>query len=83
MSQDVTIVGADPVDVLLAIRLDRAGKPLPSSRNIQKFTTACAVTLDAEVARTLASLGIDCDTDPAFENHKELYFWKNADFKDR
>ena len=38
--------------------------------------------MDAEVARILATLGIDVDTDPAFENHKELYYWKNADLED-
>lgn len=38
--------------------------------------------MDHEVARILATFGIDCNTDPAIQYHEELYYWKNADRKD-
>ncbi|MCC1494322.1 bifunctional 3-(3-hydroxy-phenyl)propionate/3-hydroxycinnamic acid hydroxylase [Cognatishimia sp. F0-27] len=82
-SSDVVIVGAGPVGLLLAILLGKGGK---SVTIVEKwpdiYDRPRAVTMDAEVARILATLGIDCDTDPAFENHKELYYWKNADLED-
>ncbi|MDB4213864.1 bifunctional 3-(3-hydroxy-phenyl)propionate/3-hydroxycinnamic acid hydroxylase [Octadecabacter sp.] len=80
---DVTIVGAGPVGLLLAILLGRAGKSVTITEKWPDiYERPRAVTMDAEVARILATLGIDCDTDPAFENHKELYYWKNADLRD-
>jgi len=83
MSQDVIIVGAGPVGLLLAILLGRAGRNVTVVEKWPDiYDRPRAVTMDAEVARILATLGIDCDTDPAFENHKELYYWKNADLKD-
>ena len=84
MSQkDVAIVGAGPVGLLLAILLGRAGKSITVVEKWPEiYDRPRAVTMDAEVARILATLGIDVDTDPAFENHKELYYWKNADLKD-
>ena len=39
--------------------------------------------MDHEVARILATLDIDCDNDPGFEYHDELYYWKNAVLKER
>lgn len=81
--QDVAIVGAGPVGLLLAILLGRAGKAVTVVEKWPEiYDRPRAVTMDAEVARILATLGIDCDTDPAFENHKELYYWKNADLVD-
>ncbi|MDG1530960.1 MAG: bifunctional 3-(3-hydroxy-phenyl)propionate/3-hydroxycinnamic acid hydroxylase [Paracoccaceae bacterium] len=83
MSQDVVIVGAGPVGLLLAILLGREGKSVTVVEKWPEiYDRPRAVTMDAEVARILATLGIDCDNDPAFENHKELYYWKNADLKD-
>ena len=83
MSDDVIIVGAGPVGLLLAILLGRAGRRVTV---VERFTGIYdrprAVTMDAEVARILATLGIDCDSDPDFENHRELYYWKNADLED-
>ena len=83
LNAEVTIVGAGPVGILLAILLGKQSKDVIL---IDKWTEIYdrprAVTMDAEVARILASLGIDCDTDPDFENHKELYYWKNADLQD-
>ncbi|MDB4053084.1 FAD-dependent monooxygenase [Octadecabacter sp.] len=83
MFQDVAIVGAGPVGLLLAILLGREGKSVTVVEKWPEiYDRPRAVTMDAEVARILATLGIDCDTDSAFENHKELYYWKNADLKD-
>ncbi len=83
MTQDVAIVGAGPVGLLLAILLGREGKNVTVVEKWPEiYDRPRAVTMDAEVARILATLGIDCDTDPAFENHKELYYWKNADLRD-
>ncbi len=80
---EVAIVGAGPVGILLAIQLGQAGKDvILIERWSDIYDRPRAVTMDHEVARILASLGIDCDTDPAFENHKELYYWKNADLQD-
>ena len=83
MSQnEVVIVGAGPVGLLLAILLGRAGKSVTIVEKWPEiYDRPRAVTMDAEVARILATLGIDVDTDPEFENHKELYYWKNADLK--
>lgn len=83
MPQDVAIVGAGPVGLLLAILLGREGKAVTVVEKWPEiYDRPRAVTMDAEVARILATLGIDCDTDPAFENHKELYYWKNAELED-
>lgn len=80
---DIAIVGAGPVGIVLALLLGRAGKDVVLiDRWAEVYDRPRAVTMDAEVARILAQLGIDCDHDPAFENHKELYYWKNADLKD-
>lgn len=69
--------------MLLALQLGRAGKTVTLIEKWPEiYPRPRAVTMDAEVARILASLGIDCDTDPDFENHKELYYWKNADRQD-
>ncbi len=76
---DVAIVGAGPVGTLLAILLGRQGKRVTL---VERWTTAYdrprAVTYDHEIARILATLGIDSENDPAIEFHDELYFWKNA-----
>lgn len=80
---DVAIVGAGPVGTLLAILLGKQGRRVTL---IERWPTIYdrprAVTMDHEVARILATFGIDSDTDPAIEYHEELYYWKNADLED-
>ena len=79
---EVLVVGAGPVGLLLAILLGRAGRQVTLIEKWPEiYDRPRAVTMDHEVARILAALGIDCDSDPDFENHKELYYWKNADLQ--
>ncbi|WP_439140940.1 bifunctional 3-(3-hydroxy-phenyl)propionate/3-hydroxycinnamic acid hydroxylase MhpA [Planktotalea sp.] len=80
---DIAIIGAGPVGLLLAILLSKHGISVTVvERWPDIYDRPRAVTMDAEVARILATLGINVDDDPAFENHKELYYWKNADLLD-
>ena len=80
---EVSIIGSGPVGLLLAILLGRQGKHVTiAERWPDIYDRPRAVTMDAEVARILATIGIDVDNDSAFENHKELYYWKNADLQD-
>ncbi|ATF20633.1 bifunctional 3-(3-hydroxy-phenyl)propionate/3-hydroxycinnamic acid hydroxylase [Phaeobacter gallaeciensis] len=80
---DVAIVGAGPVGTMLAILLGQKGKKVTL---VERWTTHYglprAVTYDHEIARILASLGIDSETDPAINCHDELYYWRNRDGKD-
>ena len=79
----VAIVGAGPVGILLAILLGKEGKKVTLiERWPEIYDRPRAVTMDHEIARILASLGIDCDNDPSIEYHDELYYWKNADLED-
>jgi len=79
---DVVIVGAGPVGTLLAILLGQKGK---SVTLVERWTTHYdlprAVTYDHEIARILATLGMDSENDPAISYHDELYYWKNKDGK--
>lgn len=80
---DVAIVGAGPVGTLLAILLGKQGRRVTI---VERWPTIYdrprAVTMDHEVARILATFGIDCDNDPAIQYHEELYYWKNAALED-
>ena len=79
---DVVIVGAGPVGTLLAILLGQRGKNVTL---VERWTTHYelprAVTYDHEIARILATLGMDSENDPAISYHDELYYWKNKDRK--
>ena len=79
LDTDVAIVGAGPTGTLLAILLGKEGKQVTM---IERWPTIYdrprAVTMDHEVARILATFGIDADNDSAIEYHEELYYWKNA-----
>lgn len=79
---DVVIVGAGPVGTLLAILLGQRGKRVTL---VERWTTHYdlprAVTYDHEIARILATLGMDSENDPAISYHDELYYWKNRDGK--
>jgi 2-polyprenyl-6-methoxyphenol hydroxylase-like FAD-dependent oxidoreductase len=76
---DVAIVGGGPVGTLLAILLAKKGKRVTL---IERWTKAYgrprAVTYDHEIARILATLGINSENDPAINFHDELYYWKDA-----
>ncbi|KAA1009767.1 bifunctional 3-(3-hydroxy-phenyl)propionate/3-hydroxycinnamic acid hydroxylase [Paraburkholderia panacisoli] len=76
---DVAIVGGGPVGTLLAILLGKRGKRVTLiERWSQAYGRPRAVTYDHEIARILATLGIDSDNDPAVDFHDELYYWKDA-----
>ncbi|TNE64717.1 MAG: bifunctional 3-(3-hydroxy-phenyl)propionate/3-hydroxycinnamic acid hydroxylase [Rhodobacteraceae bacterium] len=75
---DVAIVGAGPVGTLLAILLGKAGRRVTLiERWSQHYPLPRAVTFDHEIARILATLGIDAENDPAINYHDELYYWRN------
>ncbi|AVW91094.1 bifunctional 3-(3-hydroxy-phenyl)propionate/3-hydroxycinnamic acid hydroxylase MhpA [Celeribacter baekdonensis] len=80
VSCDVTIVGAGPVGTLLAILLGQRGKKVTL---VERWTTHYelprAVTYDHEIARILATLGMNSEDDPSISYHDELYYWQNAD----
>ena len=76
---DVAIVGAGPVGTLLAILLGHKGHRVTLvERWPQLYERPRAVTFDHEIARILATLGIDSDNDSAINYHDELYYWRNA-----
>ncbi|MGO4391297.1 bifunctional 3-(3-hydroxy-phenyl)propionate/3-hydroxycinnamic acid hydroxylase [Variovorax sp. M-6] len=76
---DVAIVGGGPVGTLLAILLGKRGKRVTLvERWSQSYGRPRAVTYDHEIARILATLGIDSENDPAISFHDELYYWKDA-----
>jgi 3-(3-hydroxy-phenyl)propionate hydroxylase len=76
---DVIIVGAGPVGLLLSILLAKRNKSvILVERWSEHYGRPRAVTYDHEIARILATLGIDSESDPAISYHDELYYWKNA-----
>ena len=80
INTDVAIVGAGPVGTLLAILLGQRGKRVTLvERWGTHYELPRAVTYDHEIARILATLGMDSENDPAISYHDELYYWKNKD----
>lgn len=80
---DVAIVGAGPVGTLLAILLGQKGHRVTLvERWKERFERPRAVTFDHEIARILASLGIDSDNDSAVDYHDDFYYWRNAEGED-
>jgi 2-polyprenyl-6-methoxyphenol hydroxylase-like FAD-dependent oxidoreductase len=76
---DVAIVGGGPVGTMLAILLGKRGKRVALiERWSEAYDRPRAVTYDHEIARILATLGIDSENDPAISFHDELYYWKNV-----
>ena len=80
---EVAIVGAGPVGTLLAILLGRTGKKVTLIERWSKaYDRPRAVTFDHEIARILATLGIDSENDSAITWHDELYYWKSTSGED-
>lgn len=76
---DVAIVGGGPVGTLLAILLGQRGKKVTLiERWKEAYSRPRAVTYDHEIARILATLGIDSENDPAINYHDELYYWRDV-----
>lgn len=80
---DVAIVGGGPVGTLLAVLLGRRGHRVALIERWEvAYSRPRAVTFDHEIARILATLGIDADHDPAITHYDELYYWKSPDGED-
>jgi len=76
---EVAIVGAGPVGTLLAILLGRQGHSVTLiERWPEVYELPRAVTMDHEVARIFATLGIDSNDDPLIAYFDELYYWRNS-----
>lgn len=76
---DVAIVGGGPVGTLLAILLGQKGHQVTLiERWSESYDRPRAVTFDHEIARILATLGIDSENDASINYHDELYYWRDA-----
>lgn len=76
---DVAIVGGGPVGTMLAILLGQRGKKVTLiERWKEAYDRPRAVTYDHEIARILATLGINSENDPAINYHDELYYWRDV-----
>lgn len=76
---DVAIVGGGPVGTMLAILLGKQGRKVTLiERWKEAYDRPRAVTYDHEIARILATLGIDSENDPAINYHDELYYWRDT-----
>lgn len=79
LEADVAIIGGGPVGALLAILLGKQGKTVALvERWTNSYDAPRAVTYDHEIARILATLGINSENDPAISYHDELYYWRDA-----
>jgi 2-polyprenyl-6-methoxyphenol hydroxylase-like FAD-dependent oxidoreductase len=77
-SADVTIVGAGPVGLLLALLLGRSGwRVVVVERQGQPYGRPRAVHIDHEVARILQSAGVMAELAPLTEV-MDAYEWRNA-----
>lgn len=77
---DVVIVGLGPAGLLASILLGQKGyQVIGLDRWPTPYPLPRAVTFDHEIARILASLGINPDSDPTIDYHDDHYFWINKD----
>lgn len=75
---DIVIVGLGPAGLLASILLGQKGyKVVGLDRWPTPYPLPRAVTFDHEIARILASLGINPDNDPTIDYHDDHYFWIN------
>ena len=79
-SADVVVVGLGPAGLLSCILLGQKGyNVIGIERWPTPYQLPRAVTFDHEIARILASLGIDADNDKAIDYHDDHYYWINKD----
>lgn len=75
---DVVIVGLGPAGLLASLMLGQKGyKVIAFDRWPTPYPLPRAVTFDHEIARILASIGINADNDPSIDYHDDHYFWEN------
>jgi len=76
---DVVIVGLGPAGLLSCILMGQRGyQVIGIDRWPTPYPLPRAVTMDHEVARILAGLGIDADNDSAIDHHDDHYYWLNG-----
>ena len=77
---DVVVVGLGPAGLLSCLLLGQKGyKVIGIDRWPDPYPLPRAVTFDHEIARILASLGINANNDPAIDYHDDRYLWVNKD----
>lgn len=77
---DVVVVGLGPAGLLSCLLLGQKGyKVIGLDRWPTPYPLPRAVTFDHEIARILASLGINANDDPAIDYHDDRYLWINKD----
>lgn len=76
---DVVIVGLGPAGLLASILLGQKGyNVIGFDRWPVPYSLPRAVTFDHEIARILASIGINANNDPTIDYHDDPYLWLNA-----
>lgn len=77
---DVVVVGLGPAGLLASLLLGQKGyNVIGIDRWPTPYPLPRAVTFDHEIARILASLGINSNNDPAIDFHDDRYLWINKD----
>lgn len=75
---DVVIVGLGPAGLLASLILGRQGhRVIGIDRWPTPYPLPRAVTFDHEIARILASIGINANNDPSIDFHDDHYLWIN------
>lgn len=76
---DVAVAGLGPVGLLATVLLGQKGhRVIGFDRWPTPYPLPRAVTFDHEIARILASVGIDANADPAINFYDDRYIWQNA-----
>nr|WP_320133790.1 bifunctional 3-(3-hydroxy-phenyl)propionate/3-hydroxycinnamic acid hydroxylase [uncultured Holophaga sp.] len=76
---DIVVVGLGPAGLLSCLQMGQKGyHVIALDRWPRPYPLPRGVTMDHEVARILAGLGINVDLDPAFEFHDDHYYWLNG-----
>jgi 3-(3-hydroxy-phenyl)propionate hydroxylase len=75
---DVIVVGLGPAGLLASLLLGQKGyNVIALDRWPTPYSLPRAVTFDHEIARILASIGINANNDPAIDYHDDHYLWIN------
>lgn len=75
---DVLVVGLGPAGLLASVLLGQKGySVIGIERWPSPYPLPRAVTFDHEIARILASLGINANSDSTIDYHDDHYFWIN------